>query len=230
MSAGEGLGGKVRAARYASSMNKWGAGAKLGAGIGLGLGAYGLDAARGEEGSEFYNSGAGKALGIGSSALSGAGMGMMFGPWGALVGGLIGAGYGAYKEFGSEPEQYNDALISSDGKNNGGPSTRIQFNPHDKFMSFDDVMIAGTNAGANNKLYEDITGKGRRNNKTDVSGKVDHNIKVLVSPNDDFTNTIVKAIMDSPDTLTRLDRALRREQNSQRNGGKPNTKPKKQIN
>ena len=231
MAAGEGLGGKIRAARYASSMNKWGTGAKLGAGIGLGLGAYGLDAARGSM--EDPNSGGGKALGIGSSALTGAGMGMMFGPWGALVGGLLGAGYGAYKEYGSEPEQYNDALISSDGKNNGGPGTRIQFNPHDKFMSFDDVMIAGTNAGANNKLYEDITGKGKNSGKgsnIDVSGNIHHDVKIMVGPNNDFTNVIVQAIIDSPDTLTKLDRALRKEQNSQRNGGKQSAKPRKQLN
>jgi hypothetical protein len=229
MAAGEGLGGKIRAARYASSMNKWGAGAKMGAGIGLGLGAYGLDAARGSM--EDPNSGGGKALGIGSSALAGAGMGMMFGPWGALAGGLIGAGYGAYKEYGSEPERYNDALIASDGKNNGGPSTRMQFNPHDKFMSFDDVMIAGTNAGANNSLYEDLTGGGSNNTTTEVSGEITQNIKIDVAvPNaSDFTRMIANHIINDRESIRIINVGLNSDSNAQKKGGKGTGKPMKPL-
>ena len=140
-------------------------------GAGLGIAGMGLDALRGEEGSQGYDSGSGKFLGVGSSALKGAGMGMMLGPWGALIGGILGGAYGAFNEFGDNGRNKtpaststylaDDALISNDGRNNGGPGSRIQFNPHDKFMSFDDVMIAGTNAGANGKLAEEIKGKGK---------------------------------------------------------------------
>jgi hypothetical protein len=91
-------------------------------------------------------------------------------------------------------------------------------------------MIAGTNAGANGKLADRISGKDKDKRNINVSGNINHDVKIMVGPNNNFTNVIVQAIIDSPDTLTRLDRALRREQNSQRNGGKPNTKPKKQIN
>ena len=147
---------------------------------------------------------------------------LLLGGAGSMVGGMAGDALIA-----------DDALIANDGKNNGGPGSRIQFNPHDKFMSFDDVMIAGTNAGANNELYEDITGKGKNSDKgrnIDVSGNIHHDVKIMVGPNNDFTNVIVQAIIDSPDTLTKLDRALRKEQNSQRNGGKQSAKPRKQLN
>jgi len=71
--------------------------AKLGAGLGLGLGSMAID--YGREQMDNPDSGAGKAMGVGSSAMMGAGMGAMFGPWGMLAGGLLGAGMGAYNEF-----------------------------------------------------------------------------------------------------------------------------------
>lgn len=199
--------GRMNSMRMATQANKWGMGARLGAGVGLGLGAYGLDAMRGDENSGDYNSAGGKALGIGSSALSGAAAGMMFGgPWGALAGGLIGGGIGAYNEF-TKPEaggtthiKQDDALISSNGKNKGGPGTRIEFNPHDKFMSFDDVMIAGTNAGANNKLYEDITGKsGKGSKNVNHSGKVNHAGEITLKlDNSEIGKVVLKYIKDNP--------------------------------
>src|SRR5690606_28431067 len=76
---------------------------RMGLGIGLGAAGMGLDAWRGTL--DDPNSGTGKAMGVGSSALEGAGMGMMFGPWGALIGGLLGAGYGAFKEFSTEDKK-----------------------------------------------------------------------------------------------------------------------------
>ena len=153
------MGGRMLGGKFAA-----GSAGSFGAMAGLGMGAYGLNAMRGDEGTNGYDSAGGKALGVGSSMLGGAAMGAMLGPIGALIGGGIGLIAGLTKELSKgEPSNLtyqNDALISNNGKNNGGPGTRIQFNPHDKFMSFDDVMIAGTNAGANDKLYEDITGGG----------------------------------------------------------------------
>ena len=72
----------------------------MAAGLGFGLGGMALDAGRNQMTNR--DSGAGKAMGIGSMAMKGAGMGAMLGPWGMLAGGLIGAGYGAYDEYFSE--------------------------------------------------------------------------------------------------------------------------------
>lgn len=112
---GKGIGGKM-----------WG-GLKGGMGgmgnMGLGLlgmaGGMGMDYLR--MGMDDPDSAGGKALGIGSSALQGAGMGAMFGPWGALIGGLLGGGYGAYKELNFEDknkqisniDSYDDVIMRS---------------------------------------------------------------------------------------------------------------------
>ena len=229
------FGGNKTMAKLAGGGSRFAAGSmgSVVGGAALGLGGMGLNAMRGDENSDFYNSTGGKWLGVGSAALSGAGMGALAGPWGALIGGLIGAGVGAFNEFGGEdpkPIRYDDALISSDGKHSNGPGTRIQFNPHDKFMSFDDVMIAGTNAGANNKLYEQITGKDSNNDsKTDVSGKINHDINISVSPDKDFGEVLVNALISNPVKLSELDRALRKQNNSDRGGGKQSGKPKPNL-
>jgi hypothetical protein len=92
-----------------------GMGGRMAGGIGLGLGAQALDYGRSTM--DDPESGMGKAAGIGASALNGAAMGMMLGPWGALVGGLLGGAYGAYKEF-SDPVddsmvQHGDVIMRS---------------------------------------------------------------------------------------------------------------------
>lgn len=74
-------------------------GAKL-AGAGLGLGVVGLGAdyaaKKAEESGNIKTAG---GLGVAGAAAKGAGMGMMFGPWGAAVGGALGAGYGLYQNW-----------------------------------------------------------------------------------------------------------------------------------
>ena len=80
-----------------------GAGARIGAGIGLGVAGMGVDYGRSKMNDP--ESTGGKFLGVGSSALKGAGMGMMFGPWGAAIGGVLGAAYGAYDEFIAKGEE-----------------------------------------------------------------------------------------------------------------------------
>ena len=218
------LGGKFKAGSIGS----------FGAAAGLGLAGMGLNAMRGDENSGNYNSAGGKALGISSSALSGAGAGMMFGPWGALIGGILGGAYGAYNEFNKPeaggPVQINqdDALISSDGKHNGGPGTRVQFNPHDKFMSFDDVMIAGTNAGANNKLYEDITGKsGKGSKNVNHSGKVNHAGEITLKlDNSEIGKVVLKYIKDNPIASREITEQVNKTINTV--GGKQPPGPKSQ--
>jgi hypothetical protein len=170
MAKGEGLGGKIRAARYASSMNRWGMGARMVSGMGLGLAGMGADYLRGSEDEEFYHSGAGKALGIGSAALKGASIGMMFGPWGALAGGLIGGGIGAYNEF------VNNADAGNVGRR--GPQatipandTIIEFNPRDKFMRVNDMLMAST---SENQLKQ-VADKHFGNSNNSGSSEVKHN-------------------------------------------------------
>jgi hypothetical protein len=189
---------------------------------------------RGDENDGFYNSGGGKALGIGSSIASGAGMGMMFGPYGALIGGLLGGAYGAYNEFGNSDRNKNnapkstyladDALISNDGKNNGGPGSRIQFNPHDKFMSFDDVMIAGTNAGANGKLADEIKGKGKdKGGRGSDKKNIQHSgeIKITGLPSGSkFGEWIIDLVVNNPKFATDLAHSNASSNNANKKGGK----------
>jgi len=128
---GGGMGGKF----------SFGGKGNLLAGAGLGLGGLALDWGR----SKLDNpeSTGGKLMGIGGSALKGAGMGMMFGPWGAAIGGILGGLYGIYDEFMSK-EKSSGARPVNDG---------VVFNPKDKFMKVNDgAMIAGTNVDGNKSL------------------------------------------------------------------------------
>ena len=91
-----------------------GMGARMGAGIGLGVAGMGMQYGRSKMANP--DSALGKGLGIGGSALTGAGIGMMFGPWGAAIGGLIGAGYGAYQELSKKEEskiKLNDFVLET---------------------------------------------------------------------------------------------------------------------
>ncbi len=74
-------------------------GSRMGIGAGLGLGGAALGLGRTMM--DDPNSTGGKMMGVGSSALGGAGIGMMFGPIGALVGGIIGGALGAFTEYGT---------------------------------------------------------------------------------------------------------------------------------
>jgi hypothetical protein len=104
-------GGVLGSLASSSKKNKWGMGSKGIAGIAGGLLSSGLGMASESLGED---SGLGKAMGVGSSALGGASMGMMFGPIGALVGGLLGGAYGLYDEFGSEPENPISGRVNQD--------------------------------------------------------------------------------------------------------------------
>lgn len=87
-----GVGGKKEALKTA--------GKRIGGGLALAGGGYLLDSLADTETDKDGNkSKTGKAASIGSTALTGASMGMMFGPWGAAIGGAIGLGVGAYQEL-----------------------------------------------------------------------------------------------------------------------------------
>jgi hypothetical protein len=87
-----------------------GAGARIGAGIGLGVAGMGVDYGRSKM--DNPESTGGKFLGVGSSALKGAALGMMFGPWGAGIGLGLGAAYGAYDEFIAKEEAQNNGNLT----------------------------------------------------------------------------------------------------------------------
>jgi hypothetical protein len=72
---------------------------RAGGGIGGLLGGYALDTASDYEERQ-GNKKTSAALGIGSYAATGAGLGALLGPMGALAGGAAGAGYGLYKNWG----------------------------------------------------------------------------------------------------------------------------------
>lgn len=72
--------------------------ARMGAGIGLGLASAGLGIG-GEIAHANGDHGWGAGLNIASTTAAGASMGLMFGPWGALIGGVGGLIYGGIKEL-----------------------------------------------------------------------------------------------------------------------------------
>lgn len=232
------FGGNKTMARLAGGTSRFAAGSmgSVVGGAGLGLAGMGLNALRGDENSAAYNSSTGKALGVGSSALAGAGMGMMFGPWGALIGGLLGAGKGVYDEYmttQTEVPVYNDALVASNGKNNGGPGTIVKFNPHDKFLSVNDALIAGTNAGANNKLYDQLTGKEKSKkggSGSKINGTYTHIVEIKGIQNADaFAKMIVDAVINDPSNTRKVNIATKKSQSADINYGKTTGKPKSPL-
>jgi hypothetical protein len=89
-------------------------------GLGLGIAGMGVDLAR-ENLLDNPESGLGKGMGVGSMALTGAGIGLMFGPMGAAIGGGLGALAGAINEFvlkDEEKEETKKQTSALEGINN----------------------------------------------------------------------------------------------------------------
>lgn len=99
---GKGLSGKM------GKFGKWGVGKGLGIGLATGVGGMALDYGRSQMDDPYST--AGKAMGVGSSALYGAGLGATFGSvipvigtaGGAIIGSALGAGYGLMNEWNAE--------------------------------------------------------------------------------------------------------------------------------
>ena len=131
----------------------------MGAMAGLGIAGSGMKMAR--DSMDNKHSAGGAALGIGGNALNGAAMGAMFGPWGALAGGVLGAGYGIYDEYGSDEAKKRRGGV----KGKGAPiaaTTKIEdgiieFNPKDKFLGVKNV-VASTSANQLKTVEDNITG------------------------------------------------------------------------
>lgn len=167
------LGGNVLGGKFAAgTMGSMLGGAALG-GLGM-LGEYGRSKMDNP-----YSTG-GRVLGIGSKAAEYAGMGMMFGPWGALVGGLLGTGVGIYDEYFSHDAKMRDYKLpkkyakSGMGASFGGrmldgavmPDGNIIKTAKGKMFSLSpqDVAVIGQRGGA--------TGDGGGTTKLDVSGTI----------------------------------------------------------
>ena len=134
---------------------------KMGARIGLGLAGTGLDALRGNM--DDPESGLGKGIGIGSAALQGAGLGMMFGPLGALIGGVLGAGYGVYDEY------FNDGYAPGRGTYIPAGGKPIAINNKDHALFYKDggpvsqaaqAMSGGVGANKVEHSHGDVNIKG----------------------------------------------------------------------
>lgn len=173
-------------------------GAKMGAGIGLGVAGMGLDYARSTM--DDQESRGAKALGVGSSALTGAAFGMMLGPVGALVGGLAGAAYGAFKEYGGDSNSpitqntdvdmsslYNETSDINDGI--------IRFNPRDKFTTVDDAIVASTSQNQLNVATKKLTSGDNGGDSTTKVKFDDANVNIKINATgmeNDFGNYLLK--------------------------------------
>jgi len=129
--------------------------------VGGGLGLLGLGADMGRSFMDNPDSTGGKTLGAIGTTANWAGTGAMIGSVipglgtaaGAIIGGLLGAGKGVYDEF----INVNDGIV--------------KFNPKDKFIGIgNDTIVAGTDAGGNRALANQIAG-GSTGGKTEVIHK-----------------------------------------------------------
>ena len=204
---------------------KMSSGAKLGAGLGLGLGGMALDYGRNQM--DDRDSGTGKAMGIGSSALKGAGLGMMFGVPGAIIGGLAGAAYGYYNEYGSK--EAKDRARARAGTNSSGvykPGVTIptndgivKFNPNDKFLNVNDaVLAASTQEGKLDKLGKSV--------KTEEVKHTFDDIKITININaKGMDEDIAKQIVDNKSFIRGLNTKIKEEASMMLSGGILNPGP-----
>tara|TARA_Y100000389_G_scaffold4657_1_gene4414 strand:- start:4285 stop:6879 length:2595 start_codon:yes stop_codon:yes gene_type:complete len=206
----------------------------MGLGLGLGLAGMGLGMARGQM--DDRNSGTGKALGIGSSALSGAGTGAMIGSMilpgigtaiGAGLGGLAGAAYGYYNEYGSEEAQKRArARAGTQSGTAYKPSTLIptndgivKFNPNDKFLNVNDaVLAASTQEGKLDKLGKRVKTEEVKHTFDDIEITININAKGM-------DENIAKQIVDNKSFIRGLNTKIKEEASMMLSGGILNPGP-----
>lgn len=125
-------------------------------GMGLGLGGLGMGADMMRENMGDPESTGGKMLGIGGKAAEWAGMGSMAGPWGALIGGILGAGKGTYDEYFSDDAKKRASLAPgmNDGIFGGTKSSRgiIQGGAITPIDNKDDLIAKKPNGGIDKAL------------------------------------------------------------------------------
>lgn len=191
----------------------------MGVGMGLGVAGMGLDMARGQMQDQHGTTG--KMMGIGSAALQGAGMGMMFGPWGAAIGGLAGGLYGGYNEYFSKEAQERE-------KHRGGHVNQIpvkdgmvKFNTNDKFAQMEDGMLmASTSQGALTDSVEKYKSGG------DVTHKFD-DIKINITIDaKGIDEAVAKSMIDNKSFIRSLNTKIREEASMVLSGGVLSPTPK----
>jgi hypothetical protein len=111
----------------------------------------------------------GKSVGVVGKAAEYAAYGSILGAPGMAAGAVIGAGKGIYDNFFA-----NDAIIKEKNINKKITTVNdgiIKFNPKDKFIGIgNDTLVAGTDAGGNRALANQISGNGM-GGKTEVIHK-----------------------------------------------------------
>lgn len=227
LKAGTGRGGITgRALRSAGGRFGIGSMGGMAAGLGLGLGGMALDYGRSQMDDQ-YSTG-GKMLGVGSSALKGAALGMLLGPVGAAIGGGLGALYGAYQEYGSEEARERSKRRAgtsyTPGQSmqvNNMKDGIIKFHPNDKFMQMNDgAILASTQEGQLHKAAKELSGSG------DIHHKFD-DIKITIDINaKGIDNKIAKQIVDNKSFIRSLNTKIKEEAAMILSGGILNPTPK----
>jgi hypothetical protein len=205
------LGGNVAGGKFA-------AGTMGSMGLGLGLGVLGTGMQYGRSQMDNPESTGGKWLGVGGTAAQYAGMGAMLGPWGALAGGLIGAGVGAYDEFYTKKLAHNETGRSSNadiwGVNDG-----IMYHPQDKFLKVNDaVQIAGTSVNGNAKLAQELS-----KNNSSAPGEMTHkfeDLKITIDVNIPGNEKLGSQLANTPEFIRRINEAINKEIAMAAGGGK----------
>jgi hypothetical protein len=205
--AGEKVTNKGAAAMIKSNAKIPGMG-RMAAGAGLGVAGMGLDYGRGML--KDPDSGVGKAMGVGASALKYAGMGAMLGPWGALAGLAIGGGMGIYDEWFGKKKQVGD-FIMQPGK------TPTAFDKNDT------IIGAKPNGPIEKVLSEEVAGtKSKFSDKLSISFApltINGSIKV------DSPSGSSEIDVNSPIFLRELSNLIQIELRKAINGGKLNPNP-----
>jgi hypothetical protein len=191
----------------------------MGIGMGLGIGGMGLDMIRGGMDNQ-YSTGA-QALGVGSSALKGAGMGMMFGPWGALIGGLLGAGYGLWDEH-----QKKEAMLAGMASGNVGTPKKykdyIVQNGEISHIDPNDVNLGVKDGGVVDKMLGNGGGTPGNVNIEFKPLKIDFGTLTLEVKGGGSTEI---DILDDPILMRDLSNVIQQELRKAIGGGKLNPNP-----
>lgn len=197
---------------------KFAAGTPGALGLGLGLGVAGLGMEYGRSQMDNPDSMGGKLLGVGASTAQYAGMGAMFGPYGALIGGAIGAGVGAYNEFGGNSANTGISADASAG-NLYKSNDSIMYHPQDKFLKVNDaVQIAGTSVNGNAKLAQELS-KNSSSAPSEMTHKFE-DMKITIDVNIPGNEKLGAQLANTPEFIRRINEAINREISMAAGGGK----------
>lgn len=183
--------------------------------------------------------GTGAGLGAWGGAAAGAAIGSVVPVVGTLIGGLIGGAIGAWGGsalgeatgdaiFGDEAKKYGNSNSIDLSKVNNVNDGIIQFNPKDKFMKVNDVLLASTQEGKLDKAAKEFTGN--NGGKSEVvhkheNQKIDININGLGSDTS-LANLIVENIVNNAYARQTLNNGLKDTSAGTGRTGKLNSNPR----